>query len=50
MSAIETARPVVIEDEFRIGGDRRRVARVYLPLTNDDGSAARVLCGIVAVT
>ncbi len=49
MSAIETARPVVIEDEFRVDGDRRRVARVYLPLANDDGSTDGVLCGIVAV-
>lgn len=49
LSAIETARPVVIEDEFCANGDRRRVARVYLPLVNDDGSADGVLCGIVAV-
>lgn len=49
MSAIETARPVFIEDEFRIDGDRRRVARVYLPLANEDGSVDGVQCGIVAV-
>jgi len=49
-SAIETARPVVIEDELRVGNGRRRVARLYLPLANDDGSADGVLCGIVAVS
>jgi len=45
-SAIETARPVVIEDELRVGDGRQRVARLYLPLANADG----VLCGIVAVS
>lgn len=49
-SAIDTARPVVIEDELRVGEHRRRVARLYLPLANDDGSADGVLCGIVAVS
>ena len=49
-SAMETARPLVIEDELRIGDRRRRVARLYLPLANDDGSADGVLCGIVAVS
>ena len=49
-SAIEMARPVVIEDELRVGERRRRVARLYLPLANDDGSADGVLCGIVAVS
>lgn len=49
LSAIETARPVVIEDELRLGDSCRRVARVYLPLANDDGSAGGVLCGIVPV-
>lgn len=49
LSAIETARPVVIEDELRLGDSRRRVARVYLPLANDDGSVGGVLCGIVPV-
>ena len=50
LSAIKTARPVVIEDEFRAGGRRRRVARLYLPLANDDGSANGVLCGVVALS
>ena len=49
-SAIETARPVVIEDELRVGEGRRRVARLYLPLANDDGLADGVLCGIVAIS
>lgn len=49
-SAIETARPVVIEDELRVGDRRRRVARLYLPLANANGSADGVLCGIVAVS
>ena len=49
-SAIETARPVVIEDDLTVDGQRRRVARLYLPLVNDDGSADGVLCGVVAAT
>ncbi|WP_428393451.1 PAS domain-containing protein [Lichenicoccus sp.] len=48
-SAIETARPVVIEDELGARGRSCRVARVYLPLANDDGSPDVVLCGVVAV-
>lgn len=48
-SAMESGRPLLIEDELR-GGDRRsRIARLYLPLTNDDGSPDGVLCGIVPV-
>lgn len=49
-TAIETARPVVIEDELRTHGRHCRIARVYLPLANDDGSPDGVLCGVVAVT
>ncbi len=49
LSAIETARPVVIEDELRVDGRCRRVARLYLPLASEDGSAGGVLCGVVAV-
>lgn len=49
LAAIATSRPVVIEDELRLGGNRRRVARVYLPLANEDGCADAVLCGVVAV-
>ena len=48
-SAIETARPVVIEDNLTVCGERRRVARLYLPLCNDEGSPDGVLCGVVAV-
>jgi hypothetical protein len=48
-SAIESGRPVTVEDDLRIDGRRRRIARMYLPLTKDDGSADGVLCGIVAV-
>ena len=46
--AMCTGRPLLIEDE--VGGERRRVARLYLPLCNDDGTPDGVLCGIVAVT
>ena len=49
-SALETARPVVIEDELRAHGRPCRVARVYLPLANDEGSADSVLCGVAAVS
>ena len=48
-SAIETGRPVAVEDDILIGDTRRRVARLYLPLADDDGAADGVLCGIVAV-
>ena len=48
-AAIETARPVVIEDELRAHGRACRVARVYLPLANDDGSPDGVLCGVAAI-
>ena len=48
LSAIETARPVMIEDDLTVCGERRRVARLYLPLANDDGVAGSVLCGVVA--
>lgn len=49
MSAIESARPVVIEDELHLDRGRRRVARLYLPLSNDDGTPDGVLCGVIAV-
>ena len=48
-SAMETARPVLIEDEIRCEGRRQRVARLYLPLADDDGTPCGVLCGVVAV-
>ena len=48
-SAITTARPVVIEDELRVGDQRRRVARLYLPLASNGGSADGVLCGVFVV-
>ena len=48
-SAIDTARPVVIEETLQIGERRRRVARLYLPLANEDGTVDGVLCGVVAV-
>lgn len=48
-SAMESGRPLLIEDEL-LGADlRRRIARLYLPLTNDDGSPNGVLCGVVPV-
>ena len=49
LAAIETARPVTVEDELHVGGCRRRIARMYLPLAADDGSPDGVLCGVVAV-
>lgn len=49
LAAIETAQPVTIEDELSVGDRHHRVARVYLPLANDDGSPDGVLCGVVAV-
>lgn len=49
LAAIETARPVTVEDELHVGGRRRRIARMYLPLAADDGSPDGVLCGVVAV-
>ena len=49
-SAIETGRPVLIEDELRSEGRRQRVARLYLPLASDDGTPGGVLCGVVAVS
>lgn len=48
-TAIETGRPLLVEDEVPARGERRRVARLYLPLANDDGSPDGVLCGVVAV-
>lgn len=48
-AAIESGRPLLIEDELRGGDRRRRIARLYLPLTNEDGSPDGVLCGIVPV-
>ena len=47
-SAVETGRPLMIEDEIVGAPRRRRIARLYLPLSNDDGSRDGVLCGIVA--
>ncbi len=49
-SAIETGRPVLIEDELRSEGRRQRVARLYLPLASEDGTPGGVLCGVVAVS
>ena len=48
-AAIETARPVTVEDELHVCGRRRRIARMYLPLAGEDGSPDGVLCGVVAV-
>lgn len=49
-SAIETGRPLLIEDELPGDDRRRRIARLYLPLSNDDGSPDGVLCGVVPVS
>ena len=48
-SAVETGRPLMIEDEMIGAQRRRRIARLYLPLSNDDGSRDGVLCGVVAM-
>jgi len=48
-TAIETGQPLLIEEELRREGVRHRVARLYLPLSNDDGTPDGVLCGVVAV-
>lgn len=47
LAASRSGRPLLIEDELL--GPRRRIARLYLPLSNDDGSPDGVLCGIVAL-
>ena len=49
-SAIETGRPVAVEDELPADGRRTRVARLYLPLASDDGSPYGVLCGVAALS
>ena len=46
-SALASGRPLLIEDEMFGAPVRRRIARLYLPLSNDDGSRDGVLCGIV---
>lgn len=48
-SAIKSGRPLLIEDELRGADRRRRIARLYLPLTKDDGSPDGVLCGVIPV-
>lgn len=48
-AAIATGRPLLVEDELRAPDWRRRIARLYLPLANDDGSPDGVLCGVVPV-
>ncbi len=47
-SAVATGRPLLIEDEMAAAPTRRRIARLYLPLSKEDGSRDGVLCGIVA--
>lgn len=49
-TAIATRRPLLIEDELCAADRRCRIARLYLPLANDDGSPDGVLCGVVPVT
>lgn len=44
-TAAETQRPLLIED----GTGSRRSARLYLPLTDDDGGSTTVLCGVGAI-
>lgn len=47
LAASNSGRPLLVEDELT--APRRRIARLYLPLINDDGTPDGVLCGIVAV-
>ena len=47
LAASRSGRPLLIEDE--LPSPRRRIARLYLPLSNDDGSPDGVLCGVVAI-
>jgi len=46
-SAVASGRPLLIEDEMTVAPVRRRIARLYLPLSSNDGSRDGVLCGIV---
>lgn len=48
-TVMRTGRPLMVEDELSAGERRRRVARLYLPLANDDGTPDGVLCGVVAI-
>jgi hypothetical protein len=44
-TALETGRPLLMEDEVRLGERRARLARLYLPLADQAG----VLCGVAEV-
>lgn len=47
---MSTGRPLLVEDEVKRAEVRHRVARLYLPLANDDGTPDGVLCGVVTVS
>jgi len=49
-TALETGRPLLLEDMVEVGQRRRRVARLYLPLGGDQDARAQILCGVVPMS
>jgi len=49
-TALETGRPLLLEDMVDVGQRRRRVARLYLPLVDDKDARAQILCGVVPMS
>ena len=49
-TALETGRPLLLEDMVDVGQRRRRVARLYLPLSGDNDARAQMLCGVVPMS
>jgi len=49
-TALETGRPLLLEDMVDVGQRRRRVARLYLPLGDDRDARAQILCGVVPMS
>ncbi len=49
-TALETGRPLLLEDMVALGQRRRRVARLYLPLGDDKDARAQILCGVVPMS
>ncbi len=49
-TALETGRPLLLEDMVALGQRRRRVARLYLPLGDDKDVRAKILCGVVPMS
>ncbi len=46
--ALESGRPLLLEDDVRLASGDRRVARLYLPLPNLAPAKPVILCGVVA--